>query len=434
MNKILIIIKREYLTRVRKRSFIILTLLIPFLLIGFAAIVGGIASSRSEKKNIAVVDDSHMFENRLQSNDNVAYTVMHGNAEALKKSLDKEKYDGLLHIPVFDAKQKELSFKLYYSKQLGIVTEKTIDDNLNSILTDERMKAAGISDEQLHFLQDESISIQSEGIDDGKASSNERSMAIGYSCGFLLYMFMLFYGMSVMRSVMEEKTNRIAEIIVSSVKPFQLMMGKIIGVALVGLTQVVIWIVLFGAFFMIGIPMLAGGMDMQSAMGPDAMNQVAHAGRNPQAMAFLAELKNGADWLGISLWFLFYFLGGYFLYAALFASVGSLVNEDPQESNQYTLPITLPIILGFVIMSSAMKDPNSPLAIFGSLFPLTSPIVMMARIPFGVPWEQLALSASLLVLGFLGTSWMAGKIYRTGILMYGKKVTLKEVGKWLIRK
>lgn len=433
MKKIFIIIKREYLTRVRKRSFIMLTLLIPFLLIGFAALMGYIASSKSEKKQIAVADESHMFESKLKSNDNVAYTMLHGNIDSLKKNLDKKKYNALLYIPVFNPSQKELSFKLFYNEQLGIVTEKTINDNLNSILTDERMRAAGINNDQLKFLQDESIRVESEGIDDGKASSNERSIAIGYGCGFLLYMFMLFYGMSVMRSVMEEKTNRIAEIIVSSVKPFQLMMGKIIGVALVGLTQVVIWIVLFGVFLMIGIPMLAGGMDMH-AMDPHAMNQMAEASKGPGAMSFLSELKNGADWLSISLWFLFYFLGGYFLYAALFASVGSLVNEDPQESNQYTLPITLPIILGFVIMSAAMKDPNSPLAIFGSLFPLTSPIVMMARIPFGVPWEQLTLSAVLLVLGFLGTSWMAGKIYRTGILMYGKKVTLKEVGKWLVRK
>jgi ABC-2 type transport system permease protein len=268
----------------------------------------------------------------------------------------------------------------------------------------------------------------SESIKDGKKSSNEIAVAIGYLCGLMLYMFMLFYGMSVMRSVMEEKTNRIAEIIVSSVKPFQLMLGKIVGVALVGLTQVLIWIILIGLFTAIGLPMMTGGMAMSGSMDPAAMN-------GGGKMGVILELLKDTNWVMIAFWFLFYFLGGYFLYAALFAAVGSLVNEDPQESSQYTLPITIPIILGFVIMSSAIRNPNSPLAIFGSLFPLTSPIVMMARIPFGdVPAWQLITSAALLILGFLGTSWMAGKIYRTGILMYGKKISMKEVGKWLVRK
>ncbi|KAA5535002.1 ABC transporter permease [Taibaiella lutea] len=427
MNKIFIIIKREYLTRVKKRSFIILTLLIPFLFIGFAALMGSIASSKSEKKNIAVVDDSHMFEGKLKNNENVSYTIIRGNVDSLKHNINNDDYNALLYIPAFDPNQKDINFNLYYNEQVGIITEKTIGDNLNSILTDERMSKAGISNEQLEFLQSESIHISS--IKDGKESSNASSIAIGTGCGFLLYMFMLFYGMSVMRSVMEEKTNRIAEIIVSSVRPFQLMMGKIIGVALVGLTQVLIWIILFGVFALIGLPMLTGGM--HTAMDPQAMQQ---ASENTNMHA-LESLLHGPNWIAIALWFLFYFLGGYFLYAALFASVGSLVNEDPQESSQYTLPITLPIILGFVIMSKAISDPNSPLAIFGSLFPLTSPIVMMARIPFGdVPAWQLITSAVLLVLGFILTTWMAGKIYRTGILMYGKKITLKEVGKWLVRK
>jgi ABC-2 type transport system permease protein len=400
MNKIFIIIKREYLTRVKKRSFIILTLLIPFLFIGFAALMGSIASSKSEKKNIAVVDESHMFEGKLKNNENVSYIIINGNVDSLKRNINKDEYNALLYIPAFDANQKDINFNLYYNEQVGIITEKTIGDNLNSILTDERMSKAGISNEQLKFLQSESIHISS--IKDGKESSNESSIAIGTGCGFLLYMFMLFYGMSVMRSVMEEKTNRIAEIIVSSVKPFQLMMGKIIGVALVGLTQVLIWIILFGVFALIGLPMLTGGM--HTAMDPQAMQQ---ASENSN-MHVLDSLLNGPNWIAIALWFLFYFLGGYFLYAALFASVGSLVNEDPQESSQYTLPITLPIILGFVIMSKAISDPNSPLAIFGSLFPLTSPIVMMARIPFGdVPAWQLITSVVLLVLGFIFTTWMA---------------------------
>lgn len=432
MKKIIIIIQREYMTRVRKRSFVILTLLIPFILIGFGALTFSIASDKSGKKNIAVLDESQVFEKTLKNNENVDYTFLYGKRDQVVQNLDKEKYDGILYVPPFDKNAKELKFKLLYTEEMGIVTEKTIDDDLNKILIDEKMRNAGISQDKLKFLQDDSISLSLEDIKSGKESSNARSMLIGYACGFLLYMFMLFYGMSVMRSVMEEKTNRIAEIIVSSVKPFQLMMGKIIGVALVGLTQVVIWIALFSVFSIVGMPIVLGGM--QSAMNPDTVNQVAQAGKGGGGMEVFNALMSDTNWVMIVVWFLFYFLGGYFLYAALFASVGSLVNEDPQESSQYTLPITLPIILGFVIMSSAMKDPNSPLAVFGSLFPLTSPIVMMARIPFGVPAWQMAASAILLILGFIATTWMAGKIYRTGILMYGKKITMKEVGKWLVRK
>ncbi len=437
MKKTLIIIKREYLTRVKKRSFIILTLLIPFLFIGLAALAGFIAvSGVSGDKKIAVLDQSKVFENKLKNSDQVHYSFVQGDLPSLKQNLDKEKYDALLYIPVFDQSQKRIDFQLFYNEQIGIKTEGAISNDLNAIVTDERMKKAGISNDQLKMLQEESVHLQSKNIKDGSESSNAVAMAIGYGCGFLLYMFMLFYGMSVMRSVMEEKTNRIAEIIVSSVKPFQLMLGKIVGVALVGLTQVLIWIVLIGIFAAIGIPMMTGGMAMQG-MDPAAMDQMAKHAADPNVWDKAQVILHSTNWLLLAACFLFYFLGGYFLYAALFAAVGSLVNEDPQESGQYTLPITIPIILGFVMMTSAITNPNGGMAVFGSIFPLTSPIVMMARLPFHIaennPW-QLITSMLCLVLGFLATTWMAGKIYRTGILMYGKKISLKEVGKWITRK
>jgi len=434
MKKILIVIKREYLTRVKKRSFLILTLLIPFLFIGLTALMGVIAvAGASSKKKIAVLDESKTFEQKLKNSKRLEYVFVQGRLDSLKHSLETEAYDALLYVPVFDKNGQHTSFRLFCDEQIGIETEGRIQDDLNDVVISERMKAAGITSEQMKNLQDESISLSTESIKDGKKTSNKVALATGYGCGLILYMFMLFYGMSVMRSVMEEKTNRIAEIIVSSVRPFQLMLGKIVGVALVGLTQVLIWIVLFGVFLMVGLPMMTGGMAIQQSMDPAAVNAAAQAG-NSDNMAALMAVVQDTNWVMLVLWFLFYFLGGYFLYAALFAAVGSLVNEDIQESNQYTLPITIPIILGFVMMSSAIQDPNGGVAVFGSIFPLTSPIVMMARIPFGVPAWQLATSAALLILGFLGTSWMAGKIYRTGILMYGKKITLREVGKWIVRK
>ena len=430
--KTFIIIKREYLTRVKKKSFIILTLLIPFLFIGMGALMGVIAvKGSSDVKKIAVLDESNMFPTRLKDQKKVNFAFQQGSLDSLKQHLDKDKYDALLYVPSFDKNAKHVNFQLFYNEQIGMETENDITDQLNEIITSERMKEAGINNDQLKIIQTESVNLSTKSWKDGTESSNKISFVIGYACGLILYMFMLFYGMSVMRSVMEEKTNRIAEIIVSSVKPFQLMLGKIVGVALVGLTQVLIWIVLIGIFVVIGVPMMTAGM----AIDPATMNDVAAAqASDASSFAAVTAILKSTNWVMIVMWFLFYFLGGYFLYAALFAAVGSLVNEDAQESNQYTLPITIPIILGFVIMSSAIKDPNSGLAIFGSLFPLTSPIVMMARIPFGVPAWQLIVSALLLVLGFLGTSWMAGKIYRTGILMYGKKISLKEVGKWLVRK
>jgi ABC-2 type transport system permease protein len=234
-----------------------------------------------------------------------------------------------------------------------------------------------------------------------------------------------------MRSVMEEKTNRIAEIIISSVKPFQLMMGKIVGVALVGLTQVLIWVVFLGVIFIGFGSMMTGKIDAQQAT---QIAQAAQGSGKAEMMQMISTTLGGINWFSIAGWFIFYFLGGYFLYAALFAAVGSLVNEDQQDAQQFTTIITLPIIFSFILMTAVIKDPNSGMAVFGSIFPLTSPIVMMARIPFGVPTWQLLTSAACLVLGFIGTTAMAGKIYRTGILMYGKKVTFKEVGKWIFRK
>lgn len=428
--KTLIIIQREYLSRVKKKSFIILTLLIPVLFVGLGALVGVIAAKSGDKKNIIVVDESHLFDGHLENTSKLAFRFENGNLDSLKNGLEKSGADGILYIPPFDVNQRN-KFQLFYDEELGLETKASIEDKLNEIVTKKRIEEAGITPEQLKIIESSQIEVKPFNMKEGKESSNEIALVIGYASGFLLYMLMLIYGMNVMRSVMEEKTNRIAEIIVSSVKPFQLMMGKIIGVALVGLTQFAIWTILIFVVTAISGPMLG------SAMGGQQMDAMADLQANKESMQNVKEMLSmlgGQNWTSIILWFVFYFLGGYFLYAALFAAVGSLVNEDPQESNQYTLPITLPIILGFVLMTTASRDPHSSLAIFGSIFPFTSPMVMMARVPYGVPAWQMILSAFLLVATFMAITWMAGKIYRTGILLYGKKVTLKELGKWMFRK
>jgi ABC-2 type transport system permease protein len=250
--------------------------------------------------------------------------------------------------------------------------------------------------------------------------------------------------MSVMKSVMEEKTNRIAEIIISSVKPFELMMGKIIGVALVGLTQFLLWIILIGIIVVVAASAFGLGSALQD---PELMRQIMETQQNTmggmststinwdmETVGMLQTIVN-INWFKILGWFLFYFLGGYFLYASLFAAVGSLIDDDTSDSNSLTMPITMPILIAFVMMIKTLDDPESSVAVFGSIFPLTSPIVMMARIPFNAPsaWEMIA-SVLCMILGFLGTTWLAAKIYRTGILLNGKKITLKEVGKWIFRK
>ncbi len=431
MKKISIIIQREYLTRVRKRSFILLTLLIPILFIGISVLIGVLAVSSTGEKKVAIVDESGLFTGKLEDTKTLRFTFEQRSLDSIKNNLSGYGYDAVLSIPRFNINENA-SFLLFYDNEIGLDAQGKIEDKLNSVVSDIRIRDAGISPDQLKVISSGGVKVTPFNIKEGKESNNAIGLVIGYVCGFLLYMFMLFYGMSVMRSVMEEKTNRIAEIIVSSVRPFQLMLGKIIGVALVGLTQFLLWIVLLGIFAAISTPLL--GSLGTAAVDPAAMTGVVASSTKQGEMLEVMKMLQGQNWLMIGGWFIFYFLGGYFLYASLFAAVGSLVNEDPQESNQLTMPITIPIILGFVIMSTAIKDPNSGLAVFGSIFPLTSPIVMMARIPFGVPAWELILSAVLLVCGFIATTWMAGKISRTGILLYGKKVTFKEIGKWLVRK
>lgn len=423
-----IIIKREYLTRVKKRSFIITTLLLPLLFIAFSALTTYITVKSSKVKTVAIADESNYFFNKVKSTKKVSFEFSRLPVDSLKKALEKGDYDAVVYVPAFDLNQK-IKLVILSNEQLGTSVEDDLSEQMNELLRNERIKSAGINQQVYDDANRTTVSFESSIIgQEEKKSDAKAASRISTASGFLLYFFMLLYGMSVLRSVMEEKTNRIAEIIISSVKPFQLMMGKIIGVALVGLTQVLIWVVFIGLLFFAFSSFLTGKIDAQQA------NSMAQGAGKTELMAMVNDTFAGQNWTMIICGFIFYFLGGYFLYAALFAAVGSLVNEDQQDAQQFTTIITLPIIFSFVLMTAVIKDPNSGMAIFGSIFPLTSPIVMMARIPFGVHPLQLVSSIVCLILGFILTTKMAGKIYRTGILMYGKKITMKEVGKWIFRK
>jgi ABC-2 type transport system permease protein len=434
MNKIGLIIEREYLVRVKKKSFVWTTILVPIIIVGFYAIFIAIAVSGSGEKNkIAVVDQANLFNGKIENggNDGSSYTfIKNETAESFKTKYQREGYDYLLYIPPTDVNKNSDSFILFSKSTVSITQKDKIEKIVNKAIELKRLQSANISPEQYRSIRSD-VSIQNK-VTSGK--EEKKSVAgiasgVAFACGILIYVILLIYGSMVMRGVMEEKTNRIAEVIVSSVKPFQLMLGKIIGIGAVGLTQFAIWIVLITVLQLI-IPMAFPSLT-PSVAGPAGQAAVANGG------GFMGNLSQGLSALpfGLILFcFIFYFIGGYLLYASMFAAVGSVVSDDQQEAQQLSFPIMMPIILGFFIMTRAISEPNSPLVIFGSLFPLTSPVVMMARVMFDVPVSQLILSMVLLVITFLFFTWLTGKIYRTGILLYGKKVTWKEMMKWAFRK
>jgi ABC-2 type transport system permease protein len=421
MNKILLILKREYLTRVKKRSFLLTTILFPVL---YMALIFGTTylGSSTQKLNIALLDQSGYFTDsalyRLNAMD--SSTLFTPVTDTSIKSKYKEAgYDGYIIIPQLDWQTGMKNIKFITDKTHGTGTESLIESKLKIIWSETVNEKLGIDNDKKTVLSSSSISIKEENQKNKNADSSV-SATIGYACGFLIYFILLIYGSQVMMGVMEEKTNRIAEVVISSVKPFQLMLGKIVGISLVALTQFLIWVVCIFLVYNVG-----------KMMGSDN----AMAGLIVKGIQKSFESVNLPLILGC---FAFYFMGGFFFYSSLYAAIGSAINEDVREAQSLSFPITLIIIFAIFMMTIAIRDPSGPIAVWGSIIPFTSPIVMMARLPFGVPgtvpvW-QLVLSMSLLIIGFLCTTWLAAKIYRTGILMYGKKPSWKEMMKWVVRK
>ena len=428
MNKIGLIISREYFTRVKKKSFLITTILVPLVIIGFyAAIIAITVKGGSEKQSVAVIDDANLFNGKVDSKDkSIGFTFIKNETEPdFVKKYKQQGYNSFLYIPVINLDTPS-NFILHGQSSPALSTNSSLEDIINKAVENKRLVAQGIDPKKYEKI---AADVTLKNINDtkkaGSANSVMAAYIVSFACGILIYMMMIIYGTQVMRGVTEEKTNRIAEVIVSSVKPFQLMMGKIIGIGAVGLTQFAIWIILM-LTMQLAIPLIF----------PDLVHQVnvtaGAAGNSSKAMEFFNGVSS-LPLLKIAVSFLFYFLGGYLTYASLFAAIGSVVSEDQQEAQQLVFPILMPIILGFVIMTKAVNDPNSSLAVFGSLFPLTSPIVMMGRITYDIPVWQLITSILLLVGCFVLFTWMTGKIYRTGILMYGKKPSWKEMIKWGFR-
>lgn len=435
-NKIGLIIKREYLTRVRNRSFILSTLLLPLFFVGFIAATTYFSIQSVEKQHIAVNDESGDLKNLLKSGDEVIFDF---KSDVNATNFTERGYNAFLFIPPDYASGKD-SVRLVSSKQLGIGTEEKIRNVIDDALRDKTLLEHHIDKRLLDSINnvktDELYHFSSIIRKGGKSehSNAELSYMIGFGSGFLIYLTLFIYGAAVMRGVMEEKTNRIAEVIISSVRPFQLMLGKILGIAAVGITQLLIWF----AFILILLGVASFFLSPDSLQHTESVQKaLASQGNSSMAMQYLSTKTSflSVNWALILPCFLFYFIGGYLFYASLFAAVGSVVNEDPQEAQALMIPITMPILLSFIIMVSTAQNPDGPLAVWGSIIPFSSPIVMMARIPGGsVPFWQLALSIILLIAGFIFTTYVAGKIYRTGILLYGKKVTIREMGRWLFRR
>jgi ABC-2 type transport system permease protein len=440
MNKINLIIQREYTTRVKKKSFIIMTLLTPILLAALIFIPGYLATKEdNQAKVIAVIDKTNITEGVIPQTEYMKFEYISGTeVETIKSNFDKSGYYAILYIPENILISSKV--QLYSNQQTTVGVNEHIAKALDVFFTNIKLKNENVP---LDIMQRIATNINVDTIQwtsagEEKTGSAEVVLLIGYISGFLMYMFIFMFGAQVMRGVMEEKSNRIVEVIISSIKPFQLMMGKVVGIALVGLTQFVIWIALtFGIFYGAKFVLLEKpGSEQTTSITADIMDK-ANTGMaqssTGQYEKMFKEITGKFSAVNFSLiigCFLFYFIGGYLLYASLFASVGSAVDNDT-DTQQFMLPITIPILLGLFVMMNAMQSPNSSIAVIFSIIPFTSPIVMMARIPYGVDLWQLALSAFLLIITFMGTIWMAGKIYRTGILMYGKKVNYAELWKWL---
>jgi len=437
MSKIPLIIKREYLSRVKNRAFILTTILTPLLFVGLIFGAAFLSIAGKEKLKIAVVDDNGYFKNNIKSDSNMVFEYPAGVDTS--NYADKG-YSAFLHITPIDGNTTD-TFIVRSEKAIGLGTAGTIEDKLNAAIEDNMLQKSGILRTTLDSIHKNSriAKVTPKEVVNGKAKESNQELAgvVGYVSGTLIYITLLIYGTMLMRGVMEEKTNRIAEVIVSSVKPFELMLGKIIGIGAVGLTQFVMWIGLIIIFTMVAQGFLSHDTVHQAQVmhQPGSMpGGVAMPATNtPNFADNLMHAISTANWPLIAGCFIFYFLGGYLLYAALFAAIGCVV-EDVQSSQSLTLPVTMPVIFSFIIGINAVAIPNSPLAVWASMIPLSSPIVMMCRIAYGVPYWQIIVSMVSLVAGFLFTTWLAAKIYRTGILMYGKKTTWKEMFKWAFRK
>lgn len=444
MNKIFLIIGREIKSKLSNKTFIIMTLLAPLLITGFLAFLIKMSQSEKTEQKVLVIDESKLFQGKFVGNDYISLSFSEQKLEKAVEEFSDKGYTCLLWVSPNIIEGGAGATKLFYKKSPGFGFQTYIKDQMERIIYENKLKANNI-DPNIISNSKQSVKIILEKVNDkGKSEEQSNFGLFGFITGALMFMFILMYGMMVFRSVMEEKTNRIVEVIVSSVKPFELMLGKIIGVAILGTIQ----------FLVMGLITLILTTALSTLFLKDASSQL-KVFEEQQAMV----KKNGTntdlsklekfddklelfdlmkklqkiDFAEVFICFLFYFIGGYLFYSSIMAAIGSAVDSEA-DSQQFITPVMIPLMIGYFISTKTILDPDSATVFWGSMIPFTSPIVMMSRITNGVPMWEIVLSLGILYVSFVFTTWLAGKIYRTGILMYGKKTSWKEIGKWLFYK
>ena len=434
MNKALIILSREYLVRVKKRSFIVMTFLGPILFAGITVVPIWLSSEAIEEKQVYIKDDSGLFHDKFENTVNTRYIFSEISLKEAKENVNLGLKPNLLHIPEMDLDNpKGVTFYSNSNPSFSLMND--LRNTVRREIEEIKLDRSGLDREIIDNLK-VSIDIDTVNLSAGieKESNVGVATVVGYLGAFMIYFFIFYYGTQIMRGVIEEKTNRIIEVMVSSVKPFQLMMGKVIGIGAVGLTQFALWVLLTMAIStgLAGIFGIETSSQMTEVNEAVEMSNGQEAGQSSKTEEILEGIFT-QDYTVIVSCFIFYFLGGFFLYGALFAAVGSAIDHE-SDAQQFMLPITIPLIFSIVALTAVLNEPNGSLAFWLSVIPFTSPVVMMMRIPFEVPAWELILSMVALVLGFISTIWVAGRIYRIGILIYGTKVNYKTLAKWFFVK
>jgi ABC-2 type transport system permease protein len=432
-SPILLIIEREFITRVRKKTFLVITIIAPVLFAALMIVPGVLASLPADHKNIVVLDEPALLLPEV-GNDQFALDYLNPKEFDLalaKDYLRDSDKDALLYIPAgegWDPDFIKRNILLYGKEDIGMELQGFIENRIEDKINQQKLLKQGVDPEVVNQAKTQ-VNIKSFtlGEEDGQdeTSATPLKMGLGYIAGMMIYFFIFFYSVQVMRGVIEEKTSRIVEVIISSVRPYQLMLGKILGIGLVGVVQFLIWIILSSLIYVV----------VSQFVYPEIFAQQSISGPNGADLSVLEttgifDMVSSINFPLVLGGFVFYFFGGYFLYSALFAALGSAIDQEA-DSQQFMLPVTAPMIIAIITAMNVIQEPNGQLAFWMSMIPLTSPITMMIRLPFGIPLWEVALSGAILVASFFAVVGIAGKIYRVGILMYGKKVTWKELYKWL---
>ena len=442
MNKIGLIIKREYFTRVKKKSFIIMTILGPLLIVGFLSITILISTKQEKDYKVLVLDEGDLFSNKLRNSDRYKLSwAPEGSYSDIQELFKKdENYDLLLYLPSNIVQTNSMTAKCLYKEVPSMSAQKHLSSVINEAIELYRLKEAKISEESYRSIKTR-INLDIIDIQHKENKNIQKRAIVGYFFGFIVYIFIFMFGVQVMKGVIEEKTNRIIEIVVSSVKPFELLMGKIIGIAMVGLTQFAGWVIismiLMFTIFSIYFPnqynaATQTGIETQELASLNSQGKITDIIEFSEVSDFLL---NDINWLLMIGLFIFYFLGGYLLYGGLMAAIGSAVDNET-DTQQFMFPMSLPLVFAIAISQVVITNPMSSIAFWLSEIPFTSPIIMLVRVAMGVgnggiPVWELILSMFLLIAAFIFTTYLASKIYRVGILMYGKKASYKEIIKWL---